>query len=271
MKHRNLVIGDIHGSAKALEQVLERCKFDPMVDKLIQIGDVADGWNEVSECVDILLDIKRKASFSSMRQDNEPVFIRGNHDVWVYDWMMFGMTPSLWTRQGGEATMASYVRTEKLEDRDHKNFWFTQEDYFIDDKNNLFIHAGWAYMDHLELLHSGMTHRELFHKQAMLPVNAGTIAKECHWDRDVLSGARSGAVGKNGRFKALEQFNQIFIGHTAISTRDGSPPQPEQSLNLWNVDTGAGWSGCLTIMDVDTHEHWQSDLSKDLYPDVKGR
>lgn len=265
---RTLVIGDVHGSAKALQQVLERSNFDVKKDKLISIGDIADGWSEVSECVDILLDIQKNSN-----EENKPIFIRGNHDVWVYDWMMFGLTPSLWTTQGGQATLESYVRTGKLVDRHHKNFWFKQEDYVIDDNNNLFIHAGWAYNGGL-ISNRNLPPREMFHYQAMASVNAGTIAKECHWDREVLYGARSANVGKNGRFKVLEQFNQIFIGHTALRTKSnlvGAKPMPEQSLNLWNVDTGAGWHGCLTIMDIDTHEYWQSDLSKDLYPDEKGR
>jgi len=57
---RTLCIGDIHGSAKGLKQVLERCNWNPETDKIIQLGDVADGWSETSECVDILLDIKKR-------------------------------------------------------------------------------------------------------------------------------------------------------------------------------------------------------------------
>jgi serine/threonine protein phosphatase 1 len=34
---------------------------------------------------------------------------------------------------------------------------------------------------------------------------------------------------------------------------------------VWNIDTGAGWSGKLTIMNVDTKEYWQSDLISELY------
>ncbi len=253
---RTLVIGDIHGSAKALTQVLDRAYVNED-DTIIQLGDVADGWSETSECVDILL---------KLQKTNKCIFIRGNHDVWVYDWMMFGQSPIIWTQQGGKATMESYIRTGMLVDKHHKSFWLNQEDYHIDDNNNLYIHGGWAYMDCAEYLHSGCTHRELFHRQAMLPVNAGSIAKECHWDRDVLRGAWSGSVGKDGRFKALEQFNEIFIGHTATRSH-----LPEKSLNLYNLDSGCGWSGKLTIMDIDTKEYWQSDFVRDLYPEEKGR
>jgi serine/threonine protein phosphatase 1 len=37
--------------------------------------------------------------------------------------------------------------------------------------------------------------------------------------------------------------------------------------NLWALDQGAGWGGKLTLMDVNTHEYWQSDPVSTLYPD----
>ncbi|ULT39931.1 hypothetical protein KRR40_34415 [Niabella defluvii] len=43
--------------------------------------------------------------------------------------------------------------------------------------------------------------------------------------------------------------------------------QPLNAFNIWNLDTGAGSSGRLTIMDVDTKEYWQSDPLNELYPE----
>jgi serine/threonine protein phosphatase 1 len=239
---KKFVIGDIHGSNKALLQVLDRSGFDKKSDLLISLGDIADGWNEVPECVDTLLSIKNL------------IAIRGNHDVWCHDWFEMGATPLIWTQQGGKATIDAYVRTGKLTEQEHKHFWKNQIDYYIDDENRLFIHGGWDYL-------------EGFPRGAMLQVNAGSIAKECHWDRSVLSGARSAFGDKNrpGKFKALEQFKEIYIGHTAMNG------EPKQFGNLWNLDTGAGWNGQLTIMDIDTKEFWQSDNVKDLHPDQLGR
>jgi serine/threonine protein phosphatase 1 len=235
---RTLVIGDIHGNNKGLLQCLERCGFDNSQDKLIQLGDVADGWSEVSECVDTLLGIR------------DLVAIRGNHDVWVYDWINFGRTPILWTEQGGKATLESYVRTSMFLDEHHKRFWAEQQDWYIDEKNRLFIHAGWDY-------------RTGFPEGALKRVNAGTLARECHWDRKLYMSAKA---SHNGRFKALDEFNEIYIGHTSIKKAI-----PENYFNLWNVDTGSGWYGKLTIMDVDTKEYWQSDFSNQLYPEDIGR
>ena len=41
--------------------------------------------------------------------------------------------------------------------------------------------------------------------------------------------------------------------------------------NVWNLDTGGGWLGKLTIMDIDTKQFWQSDFVYELYPEEKGR
>lgn len=46
---------------------------------------------------------------------------------------------------------------------------------------------------------------------------------------------------------------------------------PVKALNVYNLDTGGGWEGKVTIMDVDTKGYWQSDLVKELYPNEKGR
>jgi serine/threonine protein phosphatase 1 len=239
---RIFVMGDIHGANKALVQCLERCKFNNDIDTLIQLGDVADGWSETSECVDTLLSIKNLIS------------LRGNHDVWMYDWINFGTQPLIWTQQGGKATIDSYIRTGKLVDESHRQFWNDQVNWVKDNQNRLFIHAGWAYMDEGD-----------FNRQASFPVNAGSIAKECHWDRSVYQSAKTAHFTKN-RFKTLEQFKEVFIGHTSTSSS-----KPENYLNLWNLDSGCGWKGKLTIMDVETKEYWQSDTSKELYPNEIGR
>jgi serine/threonine protein phosphatase 1 len=41
--------------------------------------------------------------------------------------------------------------------------------------------------------------------------------------------------------------------------------------NVWNVDTGAGFNGPLTMMDIETKAHVQSDKLISLYPDEQGR
>jgi len=241
---RVFVMGDIHGAAKAMKQVFERAQFDKKHDTLIQIGDVVDGWDETPECVDLLMAC------------NDLIAVRGNHDIWAHDWLKYGIRHHMWERQGGKATIDAYIAEVNKEDSTgdemerHLPFFDKQVDWYIDEENRLFIHGGWNY-------HAGFPAGA-----KTLLTMAGSLARECHWDRDLLMGARS---GKHNGFTPLKAFKEIYIGHTA--TEDS---EVENILNLWNVDTGAGWSGKLTMMDINTKEIFQSDCVLDLY-DHKGR
>ena len=74
---RTLVVGDIHGGLRGLIQVLE--KVVPSADdRFVFIGDYVDGWSENAETVSFLL------NFSNT---HNCVFIRGNHDELVYDFL----------------------------------------------------------------------------------------------------------------------------------------------------------------------------------------
>lgn len=242
---RTLVIGDIHGALKSLEQVLNRARYNPDEDKLVFLGDYVDGWGESAELIEFLITLKET--------NDNIVFVRGNHDNWCQDWLNYGDTPYMWTTQGGQATLDSYVRTGHLVEKEHKDFFNELVDYYIDDNNNIFIHGGWAYIEND------------FPASAMWSVNAGREAKECHWDRSLLAGAIKAHTLK-ATFQATVQFNKVFLGHTSTQSH-----LPEKYGNLWIVDSGCGWRGKLTIMDIDTEEYWQSDYSKDLYPNEKGR
>jgi len=62
----------------------------------------------------------------------------------------------------------------------------------------------------------------------------------------------------------------VFVGHT--TTQKPYPDmKPVHASNVWNLDQGAGWSGKLTLMNIDTKEYFQSDLVTELYPDELGR
>lgn len=252
-------VGDIHGNHKALIQCLERSKFDKDKDTLIQLGDIADGWHEVYECVEELLSCKNLIS------------LKGNHDDWFAKWIQTTNHPDNW-EQGGEGTLRSYTKNlgfgygkeiHKWSGREyyktgmhpadlpetHRKFWLEQIPYFKDEQNNLFVHGG-------------------FNRHYTIEENMKT-PHILWWDRDLFSAAMSAHSGKQ-KLKFKEEFKTIFIGHTQTFYWDEScvPMFVDKVINL---DQGAGWNGKLTIMNVDTHEYWQSDLANDLYPGEVGR
>ena len=69
-------------------------------------------------------------------------------------------------------------------------------------------------------------------------------------------------------------YDEVYIGHSPTINypkNDGSHKQPMNYGKVWNLDTGATYTGMLSIMDINTKELWQSDVVQELYPDHPGR
>lgn len=284
MQSRTFVIGDIHGAHLALKQVLERCGFRIGIDKLIILGDICDGWPYVRECVEILLTIP----------EDDIIFVLGNHDEWFVRWLRTGRHPDQWM-QGGKGTMASYKRAidgdviinpydlwERAEDGtpirrlpdfstdyipdSHIRFFEKHVLYYKDEQNRLFVHGG-------------------FYRFQPLDVQKENNPSVFYWDRELWEDALHWS-GLNEPLEFTEEFSEIFIGHTAtiyytkfkkvpnslvlLPSLDNDCP-PMKADIVYNLDTGAGSSGRLTIMDVDTHEYWQSDVVNTFYGEYKPR
>ncbi|WP_284462643.1 metallophosphoesterase family protein [Chryseobacterium sp.] len=240
--NRTLVIGDIHGGFKALQQVFERAEVTPN-DKLIFLGDYVDGWSESSRIIQFLIDLSQK---------QECIFIKGNHDAWCEDWLALGQNPDMWLFNGGKSTVESYSDYELEDMETHLEFFQRMKSYHVDDQNRLFIHAGYASMHGPE--------KEVY-------------SSNYRWDRTLweTAVAMDKKLERNSELypKRLLLFNEIFIGHTP--TLDIGSKIPTNKANVWNMDTGAAFTGSLSIMDIDTREFWQSDPLPSLYPDEKGR
>jgi len=239
---RTLVIGDIHGGFKALKQGFERAEVTAE-DQLIFLGDYVDGWGESSQIIRFLMELSEK---------QECIFIKGNHDAWCEDWMSRGETPDVWLFNGGKSTVESY-NGYSLEDLAlHLEFFQRMKNYYVDDKNRLFIHAGYSSMHGPE--------KEVYSSNYL-------------WDRTLweTAVAMDRKLSKNSELypKRLLLYSEIFIGHTP--TLDIGISYPVNKANVWNMDTGAAFTGSLSIMDIDTKEFWQSDSLPSLYPYEKGR
>ena len=242
---RKLVIGDIHGGLKAIHQVLERANVTQK-DILIFLGDYVDGWSESPAVLDFLIALQKKQSC---------IFIRGNHDELLLDWLLGNnenIDEKLWFQHGGEATVKSYQNINSVTKEKHIDFLKSLEDYYLDNENRLFIHAGFTNM-------KGVEHeyfKPLFYWDRTLWETALAIDNQLSKD----------AITYPLRLKI---YNEIFIGHTPVTKIDET--NPVNKACVWNVDTGAAFKGKLTIMDVDTKEFWQSDSLPELYPTEKGR
>jgi len=240
--NRTLVIGDIHGGLRALDEVFEKAVVTSE-DKLVFLGDYVDGWSESAAVVD------RMIQFSN---SNTCVFIKGNHDVWCENWLRTGQADKTWLFHGGQATVDSYTAADAATKLQHLNFFEQMPFYYIDELNRLFIHAGFTSM------HGPQKefHNSNFSWDRTLWEMAITMDKRITKDSVLFP-------------KRLKLFNEIYIGHTPTLYYDVTIPM--QGCNVWNIDTGAAFTGKLSIMDIASKQFWQSASVYELYPGEAGR
>ena len=242
---RILVIGDIHGGLRALHQIMERAKVTAN-DMLIFLGDYVDGWSESPQVINYLIDLGKNQNC---------IFLRGNHDELLLDWLE-GNTKNfdekMWYKHGGEATVLAYSNISDATKKLHIDFLTGLDNYFLDDQNRLFVHAGFTNMNGI--------HYEYF-------------PKLFYWDRTLWESALAldPSISKDSWLypRRLTLYDEVYIGHTPV-TRIGETI-PVRKACIWNVDTGAAFKGPLTIMDVNSKEFWQSEPLNELYFNEKGR
>ena len=104
---RTLVIGDIHGGLKALKQVLERAEVT-ISDTLIFLGDYVDGWSESPQVLDFLI---------ALKQTHHCIYLRGNHDELLQNWLETDTYNEMWHNHGGKATRCKKEKGRTKEER----------------------------------------------------------------------------------------------------------------------------------------------------------
>lgn len=239
---KTFAIGDIHGALKALKQIITA--IDPQKnDRLIFLGDYVDGWSESAQVIEYLMELS---------QNFPCIFIKGNHDAWCESWLS-GMPPDkTWLFNGGESTISSYAKISAARKDIHLAFFNHLYNYYIDDQNRLFIHAGFSSMHGPAYEH---------------------YQSNYSWDRTLWEMALTmdNRIERDSVLfpKRLLLFKEIYIGHTP--TLRYGVDVPMQACNVWNIDTGAAFTGKLSALNIDTREVFQSDPVPSLYPGEKGR
>lgn len=239
---RTLVIGDIHGGLHGLKQLLSRIKVGSD-DLFIFLGDYVDGWSESAQVIEYLMEFSKP---------HDCIFIKGNHDVWCENWLRTNNAEPVWLNHGGEGTLESYSNYSNAEKQNHLEFFQNMKLYHLDEKNRLFIHAGFTSMHGVEQ----EVFESTFYFDRTLWEMALTMDKRVKKDSKMYP-------------NRLKHYNEIYIGHTPTLNFDVT--EPMQAINVWNVDTGAAFFGKLSAIDINSKKVFQSDVLMALYPDEKGR
>ena len=167
------------------------------------------------------------------------VYLMGNHDTWLLRWMKTGHIENIWYVQGGEASIHSYVG-QPIPPPHVELFENAKPYHLLNDK--LFVHAGIDTTTPLE-------------KQG---------DEILFWDRSLARRALNHFY--KGEQIKLTSYEEVYVGHTPVSQS-----RPIKAGDVWLMDTGAGWSGNLSMMDINSKECFISDSVIELYPGVKGR
>ena len=219
------------------------------------IGDIHGAYRAMRQCLDraafdyehdtliCLGDLcdgwpETKACIDELLKIRNRIVVLGNHDFWTLNWMESGFGEKIWLEQGGLATTRSY---EAEIPQSHRRLLATARPYYIDN-NKLFVHAGIEPRVDIRLqgLDTFLWNRTL-----------ARMAYEFYLKKISIN---------------ITGFGEVYLGHTPIPYS-----QPIQACEIWLMDTGAGWSGVLSIMDIHTKEAFTSDPVPSLYPDAEGR
>lgn len=239
---RTFAIGDIHGGFKGLNQALSQLNLKP-IDRLVFLGDYVDGWSQSSKVIKRLIQLD---------QEYECIFIKGNHDIWCEDWLRTGKANLTWLKHGGQSTIDSYADYTPKQKAKHLKLFEQMDPFFVDRQNRLYVHAGFTALAGPE---KESNQRQLWIDRTL-------------WETALALDDR--ILRDDVRYpKRLKLFSEIFIGHTP--TTKYNTTNPMHAANVWNMDTGAAYTGKVSIINVQTKEIWQSDPLPTLYPNETGR
>jgi serine/threonine protein phosphatase 1 len=168
-------------------------------------------------------------------------YVRGNHEEFALEWADSGKVSSEWKENGGHTTINCFpggIPFNYLE-------LVRKSKLYHLENNTLYVHAG---------IVPGV---ELDRQYADVFL----------WDRSLFNTVIRNYI--NNIDQKLFDYDNVFIGHTPLLQY--GILKPVNCCGVWMMDTGAGWNGVLTMMDVDSGQVFQSDRVTDLYPGLKGR
>lgn len=223
--------------------------------KLFVLGDIHGAYRALRQCLErsgfdyandhliFLGDVcdgwpETREAIDELMRISHLTCLLGNHDAMSLPWMKRGELQTSWLNQGGEATLLSYRGGVPSS---HIDFLERAMPYYVLG-DRCFVHAGF---------------------DPDRPLSSQDV-ETLSWDRNLARRAMEAyhtqATGN------LTPFRETYIGHTPIPFG-----RPVLGGGVWLMDTGAGWSGVLSLMNVETKEIFLSDEVPGLYPGVDGR
>lgn len=133
---RLFIIGDVHGCYHSFLELLS--SWDPEKELLIQVGDLIDRGNYSPECLVLAKDISEK-------HPGRAVFLKGNHEQLMIDYLMGKDREDIWLLNGGTGTLKQF---ESLVGQTPENWlpWLEEMPLKWENKHVIISHAGIAFI-----------------------------------------------------------------------------------------------------------------------------
>ncbi len=129
---RTIAIGDIHGCAVALEELLRRIAPTPD-DTIITLGDYVDRGPDSRRVIELLLDLRSRTTLISLL---------GNHEIMMLSAREEENTAPFWLFCGGRETLASYGGSLTRVPESHWQFLMACE-FVHETEQFFFVHANY--------------------------------------------------------------------------------------------------------------------------------
>jgi diadenosine tetraphosphatase ApaH/serine/threonine PP2A family protein phosphatase len=218
-------VGDVHGRADLLEELHNQIAADagqltPGTEKLlIYVGDYVDRGLESRRVLDLLIRQPLRGFHT--------IYLLGNHDAWLLNFLIDAKIGPTWLRYGGDATLHSYgiplgvavddpqyydrLQTSLRERLPRRHVEFLHDlELSYETGDYLFVHAG---------------------VRPTVPLDQQAI-EDLLWIREPFLSSR-------------RDLGKIIVhGHTVEA-------EPTIRANRIGIDTGACWTGCLTCLVLD--------------------
>ncbi len=227
---RTFFITDTHGLNTRFKELLKMANFDYEKDRLIHCGDVVDKGSESFWHVEELMKIINL------------IPVRGNHDWCFWEWLKTGNHPLHAyfpkTEQSyidGLVYVVGRLRPEQVPKR-HIDFFANQVDYFIDEQNRMFCHAGYDRDYKIE----------------------EQDPQDFHWNHSLLAGTMERTEDQEP-LPDINSFKRIFVGHrVTMNWKDENGNyivKPIYKDNVVAGDTGGFLGGKLSLIDITDDEN----------------
>jgi serine/threonine protein phosphatase 1 len=219
---RIYAIGDVHGRADLLEQVFRRIDEDraaaPVLRPIeVMLGDYVDRGPASRAVLDCLIDRRRV---------REMICLRGNHEIFLTEFLDHPVVLDEWRRYGGLETLMSYGLAPTMK-ADPANV-AAQLRQALPAEHLAFLYglaASFACGDFL-FVHAGVRPRVPLDRQD---------DHDLSWIRDDF-------------LLHEEEFEKVVVhGHTPVA-------EPDVRANRINIDTGAYATGRLTCLAIEGDE-----------------